>query len=161
MRNLLAILSFIWNHPLNRGYKQLSIITFFRWQFGQILLNNKKIIVPWLGGRKILVGKGEARLTGNIYAGLMEFPGMAFLVHCLRESHLLLDVGANVGAYTVLSSKVVGAESIAFEPIAETVERLKDQLAINRIVDMVDVRNAGVRGQQCLKLMLKDLSLMF
>ena len=86
---------------------------------------------------------------------------MAFLVHCLRESHLLLGVGANVGAYTVLSSKVVGAGSIAFEPIAETVERLKDQLAINRIVDMVDARNVGVRGQQCLKLMLKDLSLMF
>jgi FkbM family methyltransferase len=69
---------------------------------------------------------------------------MAFLLHALRPTDVFVDVGANVGAYTVLASKVVCARSIAFEPVLATVERLREQLRINDIADVVEVRNEGV-----------------
>jgi predicted RNA methylase len=35
---------------------------------------------------------------------------MSFLVHCLRPGDLFFDVGANVGAYTVLASAAARRE---------------------------------------------------
>ena len=54
--------------------------------------------------------------TGNIYAGLHEFADMAFTLHFLRPDDLFLDVGANIGSYTLLASGVCKARTISFEP---------------------------------------------
>jgi hypothetical protein len=56
-------------------------------------------------------------LTGNLYAGLHEFSEMGFLLHLLRQNDLFVDVGANLGSYTVLASAVCQARNIAFEPV--------------------------------------------
>ncbi len=56
--------------------------------------------------------------TGNIYAGLHEFDDMAFFLHLLRPEDMFADVGSNIGSYTILASGVVGAKSVAFEPVA-------------------------------------------
>lgn len=42
--------------------------------------------------------------TGNVYVGLHEFESMGFVLHVLRSSSAFIDVGANVGAYTVLAA---------------------------------------------------------
>lgn len=108
------------------------------------MLNRHQVAFPWVENSEILVTKGDAGLTGNLYVGLMEFSDMAFLLHCLRPEDLFIDVGANVGAYTVLASKVIGARTIAFEPIAQTVEKLKVQIAHNHIDEITEVRCIGL-----------------
>jgi FkbM family methyltransferase len=42
---------------------------------------------------------------------------MAFVLHLLRPDHKFVDVGANVGSYTVLAAGAVGAEVICIEPV--------------------------------------------
>ncbi len=93
-------------------------------------------------------GLGETGLTGNLYAGFMEYQDMIFLLHALQPSEIFVDVGANIGAYTILASKVVKSNSIAFEPLPATAERLKDQIQINRINAVVDIRNMGVGDKE-------------
>jgi len=83
-----------------------------------------------------------------VYSGLMEFEDMMFLIHALKSSEIFVDVGANAGAYTVLASKVVQAHSIAFEPILETANILKDQLQINYIEPIVTLNNVGVGDKE-------------
>lgn len=73
---------------------------------------------------------------------------MAFVLHALTPNHCFLDVGANVGAYTVLASAVVGAKTISFEPVAGTVESLRNQLRINAISDRVTVMHCGVGAKK-------------
>lgn len=114
-----------------------------RWQIAARLLG-KKIIVPWVEDSKFIAGIGETGLTGNLYTGFMEYEDMLFLLHALDPGETFIDIGANIGAYTILASKVVGAKSISFEPLPETVERLKDQIQINRLSDWVSIRNQGV-----------------
>jgi len=143
IRELHAITTFIVKHPLNSNHKIKALASFFRWQIGARLLN-KKVIVPWVDESKFIVGLGEAALTGNLYAGFMEYEDMLFLLHALQPNETFVDVGANIGTYTILASKVVKARSISFEPLPETFERLKDQMRVNRIETMVDVRNMGV-----------------
>jgi hypothetical protein len=63
--------------------------------------------------------KGLTGATGNWYCGLDAFEDMAFLLHFMREEDLFVDVGANIGSYTILAGNEVGAETIEIEPITD------------------------------------------
>ncbi|MBB4122142.1 FkbM family methyltransferase [Martelella radicis] len=119
---------------------------FFRWQVGSKMLGGR-LIVDWVDDAKFIVQKGETGLTGNLYCGLMEYEDMAFLLHYLRETDEFYDVGANVGAYTILASGVRGCKSYTFEPLPDTYDRLLDQIKINRIDELVVPNNKGVGAE--------------
>jgi len=137
------IVRFIWAHPLNRGHRMAALIRFLAWQVRSRLAGGK-IVVPWVDDASVMAGEGDTALTGNLYAGLMEFEDMAFLLHALRSTDLFVDVGANMGAYTILASKVVRSESLTFEPVPSTADRLMDQVHLNRIEENVRLRRMGV-----------------
>ncbi len=143
IKELLKITKFILTHPLIKDNKMNAIMSFIRWQTAVRLLG-KKVIVPWVEDSKFITGIGEHGLTANIYTGFMEYEDMLFLLHALQPNETFVDVGANVGSYSILASKVVKVKSISFEPLPETVERLKDQIQINRINDSVSIINKGV-----------------
>lgn len=147
IKQLYAIVKFIAQHPLNADHKLLALKNFFSWQIATRILK-KKVIVPWVDDSIFITGLGETGLTGNLYAGFMEYEDMIFLLHALQPTETFVDVGANIGAFTILASKVVKAKSIAFEPLPETVDRLIDQIHINRIESIVDIRNMGVGDKQ-------------
>lgn len=69
---------------------------------------------------------------------------MAFLLHLLRPGDLFLDIGANVGSYTVLASKVCGARTIAFEPDPATANALRKNIDLNGISQVVTVKIAAL-----------------
>ena len=140
---LVFVLQRIRRHPLNSNHKFLSIINFFCWHIGKRLLR-KEIIVPWVDDCKFIMGNDDIQFRWNIYIGLFEYEDMLFFLHALRPENIFVDVGANVGAYTILSSKVVNAKSVAFEPLPETFERLKNNINVNRIADRVVIKNLGV-----------------
>jgi FkbM family methyltransferase len=77
--------------------------------------------------------------TGNIYVGLHEFADMMLLLHFLREGDLFLDIGANVGSYTVLASGICRAETWAFEPDPNTLRHLKRNISVNSLDAIVTV----------------------
>jgi FkbM family methyltransferase len=58
---------------------------------------------------------------------------MSFLLHFLRKTDLFLDVGANSGAYSILSGKVVGCEVVSIEPNPVSHDRLKRNLDLNGV----------------------------
>jgi len=141
--DLLSILRFIAAHPLNRGGRLSAVLKFFRYQFATRLFESK-FLVNWVNNSKFLVSKGETGLTGNLYCGLMEYEDMSFLLHYLRSDDKFYDIGANVGAYTILASGVIGARSVSFEPLPSTYDRLIDQVKMNRIEHLVESNNSGV-----------------
>lgn len=55
------------------------------------------------------------------------------ILHHLKAGGSFLDIGANVGFFSVLASKHVGTEGqvVAFEPVAELAERALDNLVLN------------------------------
>jgi FkbM family methyltransferase len=140
---LLATIHFIIHHPLNARHRIKAVLNFARWQIGARILG-RKVIVPWVGDAQLVIGLGDNSLTGNLYAGLMEYEDMAFLLHTLQPDETFVDVGANAGAYTILASKVAGAKTVAFEPLPETAQKLREQVAINGIEALVDIRTMGV-----------------
>jgi len=87
---LFHVLKFIYTHPFNSNNKIGGILRFFKWQIG-CLLNQYPIIYPYTGNSKIIIWKGLAGATGNLYCGLMEYDEMAFLLHFLRPDDLFID----------------------------------------------------------------------
>jgi len=85
--------------------------------------------------------------TGNIYCGLHEFESMAFALHLLRPNTLFLDVGANVGSYSILAASL-GAKCVTFEPVPSSYACLLENIHLNCFENLVDARNIAVGDQQ-------------
>ena len=86
--------------------------------------------------------------TGNIYVGLHEFGDMMVPLHFLREGDLFLDIGANIGSYTILASGVCRAATWAFEPDPNTMRNLKRNIALNELGGLVTVHECALGPTQ-------------
>lgn len=140
--SFLNILSFLATHPLGgRG----AIGRFFRWQVASRLLPGP-FIIPFVGGTSLVVERGMTDATGDYYRGLHEFEDMAFVLHALRSGDLFVDVGANIGSYSILAAST-GASVIAFEPVPATFQRLERNIHFNRFFELIDARNEGVAAK--------------
>jgi len=133
---------FITGHPLTRGQVPQALARWLRWQLGSRVLG-WPVAVPFVGTTRLLVRPGMTGATGNIYCGLHEFEDMAFVLHFLRLGDLFVDVGANIGSYTILAS-ALDAKIISFEPVPETFEALLDNLHLNRLAASVEARHQAV-----------------
>ncbi len=136
-------LRFIWTHPLARRNRALALSRLLKWQIN-IRLNPYPVLYPFVGETKLLVWKGLAGATGNIYTGLHEFEDMAFLLHFLRAEDVFADVGANVGSYMVLAAGVTGSRTVAIEPLPGTFNILSDNMTINHLSEKVTRLNIGI-----------------
>lgn len=141
--NLQRTLKFIVNHPLNRGAKGKALGRFVRWQIASRLIG-RPVALPFVEQTVLMTEVGMTGATGNWYSGLHEQDEMGFVLHALRPNGLFVDVGANVGSYTVLAAGAVGARVVSFEPHPETFARLKANIAINCLSSIVEARCCGV-----------------
>jgi FkbM family methyltransferase len=144
---LLSTLAFIANHPLNRGRKARAWADYFKWQIGSRLVPGQ-VIYSWINGSRIILRHGETGVTGNVYCHLHDFGDMAYLLHVLRPDDLFVDVGANVGSYTILACAAKGAKGICFEPVPSTFDRLMDNLRINDLSERVEAKNIGLSNRE-------------
>src|SRR5262249_3097789 len=103
---------------------------------------------PWVSGVRLAARHGMTGATGNIYAGLHEFADMAFTLHFLRPDDLFMDVGANIGSYTLLPSGVCKARTIAFEPDPQTMAFLQRNIDLNGLQENVVLEQAAVGAEE-------------
>lgn len=143
MMQIFNVLKYIYNHPFNAENKMGGILKFFKWQIN-CLLNPYPILYTYTENARLIIKKGLAGATGNLYCGLMEYEDMAFLLHFLRSNDLFIDIGANVGAYTILASSEINAKTIAIEPVPSTYKNLMDNVLINNIQEKVNALNIGL-----------------
>ncbi len=142
----LRSLNFIARHPLNRREPWRALWRFTSWQIAS-RLGAGAIAVPFVEDTRLLVARGMHGATGNVYCGLHEFEDMAFVLHALRPNELFVDVGANVGSYSVLAAGVVGAQVLAFEPAPRAYTALADNLRLNNLESRVEARREAVGAQ--------------
>ncbi len=134
---------FILGHPLNRANKWTALKRYFRWQIGSRLVPGD-VLVPFVDKTFLRIRPGMTGATGNIYAGMHEFEDMAFVLHLLREHDLFIDVGANIGSYTILAGGAVGARCVSVEPIKSTFDLLEENINLNRLSGNVQALNMGI-----------------
>ena len=109
LASILSTFRFIATHPLSSKRPLRALCRYGRWQIESRL--RPEVEFRWIEGSKLIARNGMTGATGNIYCGLHEFTDMAFVLHLLRPDDLFVDVGANIGSYTVLASSVCEARS--------------------------------------------------
>jgi FkbM family methyltransferase len=135
-------LKFALNHPLVKNKKWATVKRFVNWNISKII-SRYPVIAPFVQGTQLIINKNCPGDEMNLYTGLSEFPEMGFLLHFLRETDLFVDIGANVGSFTVLASGVRKCRSITIEPIPATFNIVMDNIFLNNLQDKVNPLNLG------------------
>ena len=143
--NIKEVFQFINNHPLTKLDKINSIKKLLTWKL-QTIINNKPVIYPYIQSSKLIVSTEMTSSVENMLTGLFEFEDMSFLLHYLDKDDIFVDIGANIGIYTILASKIKGATSFAFEPSSKTFDNLINNITINNIQDKAFAYKLGLGG---------------
>lgn len=97
-----------------------------------------------LGGR-LFVDLADVLIGTLIARGQYETEMMAFLPRFLEPGATVLDIGANIGFYTIQMAELVGAGGhvVAFEPIVELAALLRRSIVENGFGDRVRLEAAA------------------
>jgi FkbM family methyltransferase len=144
---LINTLKFIYKHPYNSDNRLGGLFKFLKWQI-KSRIYHKPTAYQFTENAKFWVWRGLTGATGNLYCGLAEYEEMCFLLHFLRSEDTFMDVGANVGAYTLLASGEIGAHTLSIEPIPSTFQYLDDNVNLNKIEDKVLLLNIGLGSKE-------------
>lgn len=137
------LLKYVLAHPLNASGRFAALWRVLRWQIAARLLPGL-IALPYVKGTWLFATRGMTGATGNWYCGLHEVHEMAFVLHLLRKGDHFVDVGANVGSYTVLAGGAVKARVTSVEPIPTTFAHLQRNVVLNDITDRVRCNQVGL-----------------
>jgi len=145
---LLKLIRYVWTHPLNaRGGRLAALARVLRWQLASRLMPGP-IALPYVGDTYLFATRGMTGATGNWYCGLHEVSEMAFALHLLRPGEHFVDVGANVGSYTILAAGAAHARVTAVEPIPGTFAHLQRNVALNALGERVSCHAVGLSEKE-------------
>lgn len=127
----MSALRFALDHPANQSRQMQTVL---RWS----LHNLRRRIAPWqlisvpFGPTSLVgpVGHPVINLARYVYGGLYGHEAFHTLVILLGPGDTFLDVGASIGACSVLAGSVVGPEGlvVAVEPAPEELPHLRANL---------------------------------
>lgn len=143
LTDLFRVLRAITRHPFNRGHRLAAYRRFFSWQVRSRIARGS-LEVPFVDGTRLQVRRDQFAATGSIYNGLQEFEDMGFVLHALRPDDLFVDVGANMGVYTVIAAGACGARVVAFEPGDAARAEWEGNVALNGLAGRARCLSVGV-----------------
>lgn len=134
MNNVLALktLAYIWAHPNCRNKKIQSFLKFFSWQVYK-RLTHQHWDLQLLPNVKLRCYPDSTSAAAVHYCELYDYDEMNFLLRYLRTEDLFLDIGANVGVYTLLAASKIHAGSLhSFEVLPKNYARLQENIKLNQ-----------------------------
>jgi len=133
----------IWRHPANRGRRLRRMGAWVGWQAWERVVRR-----PWTitmpPGLRIELAPHDPVTSGVLYCGLPDWPEMPFVLDYLQAGDVMVDVGANVGLYSLLAASVDGVRAIAFEPDPGARRLAEANVERNRLTDRVELRADAV-----------------
>jgi FkbM family methyltransferase len=124
-----GVLRYVWGHPANVGRRRQAVLHAISYQVQARLLHRR--VLARLGERsRLFVDLHRTSASKALYANPPDMPEMLAWRRVLRNGGLFIDVGANVGTYTIWAAEL-GAEVIALEPAAETFALLSENIKLN------------------------------
>ena len=119
----------MWQHPANSDHRYRALLRMAHYQATARLFRRRA--VARLGERsRIWVDLHRWGASKVLYANPPDLPEMLAWRRVLGDGGLFVDIGANVGTYTIWAAEL-GAEVIALEPAADTFALLQENIALN------------------------------
>ena len=138
-------------HPLTKKDPLMALARYVWFNICQ-LIYQKPRIYNWIQPLKFYAEKGDAGIVANIYFKLHDYEDSMFLLDHIKENDLFIDVGANVGHFSLLAGGINKARVIAIEPIQATFNKLTKNIELNNLSSRVTCLLNGVgekKGNLC------------
>lgn len=131
VKTLFNFLFVPFTHPFASKNILKTFLRVIRWQISS--RQKTEIIATWINDLKVICKNGDTGFTGNLYYGLMEYHDMSFAMHLLDSDDTFVDIGSNLGSYTLLVGGVCQSTTYSLEPSPETFKRLIKNVEINNL----------------------------
>lgn len=137
MFRALSTLRNVFSHPANRAHRLSAIARSIAWQLDKRVLGRTRAI-PYHGQKLLLFPDSEQSSAVVYFDGWPDFWEMKFLARYLRAGDCVLDIGANVGVYTIFMAGLVAVSGqvFAFEPDPDSRQRLELQVKLNGLTSV-------------------------
>jgi FkbM family methyltransferase len=119
-----------------------------------IVLLNKKRLVRKINGYPMLLDFNEPGISeGLMIYGKREVAETELVKEVVKPGMCVLDVGANIGYYTILTARLVGKQGriYSYEPYEPSFQVLNENIRINNISDIVAPYNVAVSTENSVK----------
>jgi FkbM family methyltransferase len=113
-------------------------------------IGDDRVLVRTTWGGMLLTSSHDLSLTPELVAhGVYEPPFTNYLLRTLKPGQTVIDIGANIGMYTILMASYVGVEGrvIAYEPNPDVGVFLRENVALNWFNDRVTVKPVAVAAE--------------
>ncbi len=131
-------------HSNCKDKKILTILKVILWKFNQLTFK-KPIISPFSDSTKLVCYPDSSYGGYVFFARYPEVEEMDFIKSIVSDSDTIIDVGANIGAITVLAaSKALKGHVHAFEPTPELIPRIHENVALNNLSERVTINQLAV-----------------
>jgi len=96
----------------------------------------RKTVIKEVNGLKMLLNLRDRGVSRDLFMyGKREFIPTNYLLngHIVKEGDVVLDIGANIGYYVLIESKLVGEQGkvYAIEPVSSNLAQLQQNLKLN------------------------------
>jgi FkbM family methyltransferase len=123
------VVRFVWDSPSNEGKRSRALLRAVVFQLRGRLLHKRTLARI---GQKSLIWADLHRTGASriVYSNPPDHHEMLTWQRALRPGDLFIDIGANVGSYSIWAAEL-GADVIAMEPAEDTFALLQENVALN------------------------------
>lgn len=128
------ITSQILEHPANRDHKVRALARGIGWQVRKRIIP-KPVDVPYEGLTLRCYPDSNSASNVFYFTPRYDWDEMAFLERYLRPGDGFLDIGANIGTYSLLAASLIGPTGRieAFEPLPDAAARVQENFDLNHL----------------------------
>jgi len=104
-------------------------------------------IAPMKLGHRMIVDTRTLTEARSLYTGDYDDAKISFFMALMNEGPVFIDIGANVGFYTVPLARVAQQKHgkvLAFEPLRSNIQRLQENIRLNQLDEIVNVIPVGL-----------------
>jgi len=131
--------------PYNKKRPLFALRRFIYWKLIR-LLKLKNIKYPLWENRALFLNYDSLQSMWIMYNYILDWEEFNLIRNYVQPGDQLLDVGANVGAYSVWMSKFISAPGRlhSFEPDAANYQKLENNVAANKIESLINTNQCAL-----------------
>lgn len=140
---VVRVIRMVWVHPANRGRRVGAVLRTVAFHVRGRAFGRRTLVTLGRSSR-IWAEVGSPSSSSVIYGNLPDWEAMWAWARLLKPGDLFLDVGANVGVYTLWAAEL-GARVISVEPDPDAFGRLVENVSLNNY--SVSARNIALASE--------------